>query len=359
MTSQRPAEEWRQLFDLAPDPYLLTDRIGLIVEVNRRAATLFGLPRRSHRALVLRFAANCRAEIQRAVRDPEGHPDPIPVRLIDDDKFRGELRCVPIGAERLLWLLRDVSETVRTHELLLAAVDRDRLAADRLRAVDSMRRAFLLAASHDLRGPLATIVALSSLLTESELSAEQMALTVDRIQRTAGETLSLLDNLLDYERIDATDAQPRLQSVDLGPIVERAARSVPMDDHRLELDIGPAPGEVDIALVERIVGNLVNNGIQHTPPGSTIWVRCSAQPDGLLLVVEDDGPGIAPDKRNTIFDLFQRGDQAHGGLGVGLALVRRFAELHGGYARVEDRLGGGSSFQVLLGRPTAAPAERS
>jgi signal transduction histidine kinase len=81
--------------------------------------------------------------------------------------------------------------------------------------------------------------------------------------------------------------------------------------------------------------------------GSTIWVRCSREPDGVLLVVEDDGPGIPPGRRDSVFDLFERAHDSSG-VGAGLALVRRFARLHDGYARIEERPGGGASFQVLL-----------
>jgi signal transduction histidine kinase len=338
--------EWRRLFELAPDPYIVSDRNGLIMEVNRSAAATFVVPVRTHRTLVLRFAAESRADIQRMLRDADA--EPVVVRLVDNEAFRGELHCVPIGADRLLWLLRDISEAERGRELLEQAADRERRAADELRSIDAMRRAFLLAASHDLRGPLATVAGLAAVLADSRLPDAQRSPTVERLQRTAAETVAILDNLLDYERIDAGAAQLRLKSVELAPVIEQAARSVPSDGHELTVEVGEIQANVDVALIERIVANLVGNAVQHTPPGCAIWVRFTAQPDGLLLVVEDNGPGIPWDQRHDLFELFERGTGVVGGLGVGLALVRRFAQLHGGYARVEDRVGGGASFQVLL-----------
>lgn len=355
---QTDGAEWRRLFDLAPDPYVVTDRTGLILEANQRAAATFTLPPRSRRRLVPRFTAACRSAVQQMLHDPDAHSEPIVVRLADNEQFRGELHCVPIGAERLLWLLRDVSEAERARDLLQDAADRERSAADRLRAVDSMRRSFLLAASHDLRGPLATVMVLASVLAETQLTREQRDQAINRLQFTAAQAMSLLDNLLDYERIDVAGAQFLLKSTDLGPIVEHAANSEPLNDHRLELCINPTRGNVDVALMERIVANLVGNAVQHTPLGSTIWVRFGAQHDGLLLAVEDNGPGIPRAKRRQVFELFHRGRESVGGLGVGLALVRRFAELHGGYARVEERVGGGSSFQVLFaGQPVIDPQD--
>jgi signal transduction histidine kinase len=91
--------------------------------------------------------------------------------------------------------------------------------------------------------------------------------------------------------------------------------------------------------------------VRHTPSTATIWVSVTATDEGALLAVEDDGSGVAEDIRETIFEPFQQGPDAprHSpGVGVGLTLVRRFAELHGGRAWVEDREGGGASFRVLL-----------
>jgi signal transduction histidine kinase len=107
----------------------------------------------------------------------------------------------------------------------------------------------------------------------------------------------------------------------------------------------------DGSKVERIVENLLANTVRHTPPTSTIWIAVAGTDEGALLVVEDDGAGVSEELRETIFDPFQQGPEAprHSpGVGVGLTLVRRFAELHGGRAWVQDREGGGASFRVLL-----------
>jgi signal transduction histidine kinase len=115
--------------------------------------------------------------------------------------------------------------------------------------------------------------------------------------------------------------------------------------------------EADRAMVSRIVENLLANAVKHTPGDSRIWVRLERADEGALLAVEDDGPGIGAEDRDPIFQPFRQGATTAAGSGVGLALVRRFAELHGGSAWVEPRHGGGSSFRVLLAwRPTDATA---
>ena len=108
---------------------------------------------------------------------------------------------------------------------------------------------------------------------------------------------------------------------------------------------------VDGPKVERIVDNLLRNCLRHTPPGTSIFVRLTTSPEGALIAVEDEGPGVPAELREAIFEPFRQGPSsaAHSpGVGIGLSLVARFTELHGGHAWVEEREGGGASFRVLL-----------
>jgi signal transduction histidine kinase len=109
--------------------------------------------------------------------------------------------------------------------------------------------------------------------------------------------------------------------------------------------------EVDPAKVERIVENLIANAARHTAPETAIWVRVWSEPDGVVIAVEDAGPGVPEDLQRAIFEPFRQGPTAspHSpGTGIGLSLVAMFAELHGGRAWVQDREGGGASFRVFL-----------
>jgi len=116
--------------------------------------------------------------------------------------------------------------------------------------------------------------------------------------------------------------------------------------------VEPAVVSVDATKVERIIENLVSNALRHTPPGTNIWVRARGRDGGIALVVEDEGRGIPTELRDAIFEPFRQAPGSSSehspGVGVGLSLVRRFAELHGGRAWLEDRPGGGSSFHVFL-----------
>jgi signal transduction histidine kinase len=111
---------------------------------------------------------------------------------------------------------------------------------------------------------------------------------------------------------------------------------------------------VDADKVERIVEELLANAAKHTPPGTPVWVRARPHNGGVVLAVDDAGPGVPSELRAQVFERFRHGAGVPSyspGLGIGLSLVLRLAELHGGTAWVEDRPGGGSSFCVVLPGP--------
>jgi signal transduction histidine kinase len=119
----------------------------------------------------------------------------------------------------------------------------------------------------------------------------------------------------------------------------------------LEVEVEPMVADVDPTKVERILENLLVNAVRHTQEGTPIWLRVSGDAEGVLLVVEDAGPGVPAKDREAIFQPFRQGSDAPAhapGTGIGLSVVAQFAELHGGRAWVEERDGGGASFRVLL-----------
>lgn len=265
----------------------------------------------------------------------------------DPRRFDVETRALP--PDRLLWLLRDITAVVHARRQLREAVERDRIAVKELRELEEARSSFLLAVSHDLRAPMATVAGLADLLAQDRLSPDERAKVIRQIQASAREVLDLFGDLMDLQRLESRELAVRRQATDLGELVARAVEHVDVGDRIVETGCSERDAHVDPLLVGRIVENLVHNAARHTPRTAKIWVRCHRDPDGLMLVVEDDGPGVPAAMRRSVFELFRRDRRGQGGgLGVGLTLVRRFAEMHGGYARVGDRPGGGASFQVLL-----------
>jgi PAS domain S-box-containing protein len=248
----------------------------------------------------------------------------------------------------------DITERKHAEEQLARALEVEREATRRLRALDEMKNTFLQAVSHDLRTPLAAILGLAITLERGDVHLEEDD-AKDLARRIAGNARRLdrlVTNLLDLDRLARGIVAPNLQPTDVGSVVRRVlSESELIPDARLRTDIRPVMVRADGSKVERIVENLLANTVRHTPAAATIWVSVTATDEGALLTVEDDGAGVAEALRETIFEPFQQGPDAprHSpGVGVGLTLVRRFAELHGGRAWVEDREGGGASFRVLL-----------
>ncbi len=248
----------------------------------------------------------------------------------------------------------DITERKQAEEHLARALEVEREATRRLRALDEMKNTFLQAVSHDLRTPLAAILGLAITLERGDVHLEEDD-AKDLARRIAGNARRLdrlVTNLLDLDRLARGITTPNLQPTDVGSVVRRVlAESDLIPDARLRTDLEPVMVHADAAKLERIVENLLANTARHTPADSTIWVRVEATDDGAVLAIEDDGAGVPEEIRETIFEPFQQGPDAprHApGVGVGLTLVRRFAELHGGRAWVEPRDGGGASFRVWL-----------
>jgi PAS domain S-box-containing protein len=248
---------------------------------------------------------------------------------------------------------------------LAAALERERAAAEHLRAVDEMKTTFLQAVSHDLRTPLTTILGIALTLEHraAGLPAADLADLLRRLSGNARKLDRLLGDLLDLDRLARGTLTPRRQLLDLGALAQRVVEDTGVtDEHPVVVDAPPVYVAADAPKLERIIENLLVNAGKHTPAGTTIWVRLHAQHDGVLLLVEDEGPGIPAQLREQIFQPFRQGrtiaDHAPGS-GIGLALVARFAGLHGGRAWVQDRPGGGASFRVFLPDTESPDAARS
>ena len=178
------------------------------------------------------------------------------------------------------------------------------------------------------------------------LSREEMIDALGRIADGSVKANRVLTNLLDVDRLTRGSVEAARSEVDLGDLAARIALSLDPEGRRIELPTDHVKAWIDEGLAERILENLLLNSIRHTPEDASIWVKVSKEGDDTLLTVEDDGPGVPEHLRRTIFEAFQRGDTRASGTGVGLYLVAQFAELHGGRAWVEERVGGGASFKV-------------
>jgi PAS domain S-box-containing protein len=262
-------------------------------------------------------------------------------------------------------VMYDVTEQKNAEAQLVKALAAEKEAATRLRALHEMQNSFLQAVSHDLRTPLTSILGcaltLESSLDQEQISREDEHDLVGRIATNARKLHRLLTNLLDLDRMSRGIVAPNRDDVDMNQILASVLEESSTDTHSIQItSSGPVHAYVDAAQVERIVENLVVNAIRYTPAGTPIWVRATGDAESVLIVVEDAGPGIPEELRDSIFEPFRQGNEVvthNPGVGIGLSLVTRFAELHGGRAWVEEREGGGASFRVYL--PFASATDES
>ncbi|MEA2581124.1 MAG: hypothetical protein QOE83_2016 [Actinomycetota bacterium] len=261
-------------------------------------------------------------------------------------------------------VLIDITEQKRAESLErdLAA---ERESADHLRTLDDMKNTFLQAVSHDLRTPLAAILGLAITLERGEdmgLKPEESRDLAGRIAANARKLEKIVNDLLDLDRLSHGLVEPVLRPTDAGELVRSITEASDLLRGRtVHIDTASVIVPLDGGKVERIIENLLGNTAKHTAPEASVWVRVEAVADGVIIMVEDDGPGVPPDLRQQIFEPFLQGSSlsSHSpGVGVGLTLVARFAQIHGGRAWVEEREGGGASFRVFLPSAPVVPVEK-
>ena len=273
--------------------------------------------------------------------------------------YEWQIHRIPLPGERfgVVCYFRDISKTVTAREAL--------------READRRKDEFLATLSHELRNPLAPLRnSLQLLRLAGNNNAGSIAPVQQIMERQVNHLVRLVDDLLEISRISRGTVELRREPVELAAIVRNAIETsnplIQASEHQLSLSLPGAPIwiEGDPVRLAQILANLLNNAATYTERGGHIWVTASRQEGDAVVSVRDNGPGINPDQLESIFEMFSRGERstsrAQAGLGIGLALARRLAQMHGGSLAVASR-GAGQGSEFILRIPVAAnpPADKA
>ncbi|MGJ7916256.1 response regulator [Massilia sp. LXY-6] len=258
-------------------------------------------------------------------------------------------------------LSQRTTELTATNKRLVCEMEERRAAERKSSAKDE----FLAMLGHELRNPLSAISSASSLLGLPSAGVESVGRARLIIQRQTQHLSRIVDDLLDLSRAMSGKILLSKKRLDLGPLVAGCLDTFRATGrtagYQLNSRTGPGWVDGDPTRLEQIATNLIDNALKYTPSGGEIEIAIDTAGDDVVLIVRDSGVGIPPDLIPHVFDVFVQGsisiDRSQGGLGIGLSLVRRLVELHGGSVSATSAgSGNGSTFEIRLPRAEAAVA---
>jgi PAS domain S-box-containing protein len=292
-----------------------------------------------------------RAEMPYFVADGSQRMVSLLVLPIKDETGR-TVFLAPTGTD-----ITDLKRTESQRDDLLQAERAARSAAER---ASLLKDEFLATLSHELRTPLNGILGWSQIMQQANIGPEVMAQGLEVIERNARVQSEIIEDLLDMSRIISGKVRLDVQRLDLSSIVQSAVETArPTADAkgiRLQTVIDPLNGVVvsgDVNRLQQVLWNLLSNAVKFTPKGGRIQVVLELVNSHLEITVIDTGEGIKPEFLPFVFDRFRQADASttrrHGGLGLGLSIVKQLVELHGGSVRVNSGgAGQGSTFVIAL-----------
>jgi signal transduction histidine kinase/ActR/RegA family two-component response regulator len=364
----RQAARMEAIVNLVDEGVFLVDDEGRMIFVNDAGRRTMGF--REGMSLAERVRHQAVLDQQGRPLDPAAYPSSLGRRgesvtdlpLLFDHPLDGRrhirasshpLRRPDGSVEAVLVTWKDVTEQERAR----AELERARETAEE---ASRLKDQFIAALSHELRTPLQPILGWTEVLRRHRGLDEVTTRALEAIHRNIRQQVRLVDDLLDLSRIVHGKFTLRFETLDLRlPVrtaVEMFEEPAILKRLRLTADLPdvPLPMWGDGARLQQITANLISNALKFTPPGGRINLRLAAQGDRAVLEVEDTGAGIPAEDLPVIFEAFRQGKETRaGGLGIGLDLVRRLSELHGGRVQVTSAgAGRGACFRVEL--PLAA-----
>jgi PAS domain S-box-containing protein len=273
----------------------------------------------------------------------------------------------PVAEEGLAYGVgRDMTEQKQAAAEREELLERERAARADAEAANRLKDEFLATLSHELRNPLNSIVGYATVLLHGPEGGQNPAVrkAAEIIHRSALAQAQLISDLLDLSRLQTGKLAVNRRPIPLAPTVADAVEAVRADAaaKRLTLDVElaeePLMVEADAVRVQQVVWNLLSNAVKFTPDGGRVTLSLAREGEEARLVVEDTGQGIDPGFLPHVFDMFRQADarttRRHGGMGIGLALVRQLVELHGGSVEAESE-GVGRGARITARLPLYRP----
>lgn len=377
-------ERYADLFERAPDAYLVTDRFGVIRDANAAAVHLFSLEIRYLRGKPISAFVE-----PGAVRGMNEALDTLErgvnrlVELAIRPRGGGQIPVIAhvsltSRGQRLLWNLReavshapalpqqDLARALRDNEELLG---RERRTREELERANRAKDRFIAVLSHDLRAPLNAILGWTQLLRREVLDQTARSRAFETIERNARTQAKLIEELLDISRMAADRIQLALAPIDSGALVQRVVEGALPRACELGLDLAFAI-EPDLTVIgdrqrlEQVLTNLLSNAMKYTPASGRIDVEAKRDGGHVKIVVRDTGNGIPHELLPHIFEMYTQErnySSARNGLGLGLYIAKQLVELQDGSVAAESEgEGRGATFTVLLplhDEVVAAPSE--
>ncbi|CAN5876762.1 hypothetical protein BH18ACI4_BH18ACI4_04660 [soil metagenome] len=274
-------------------------------------------------------------------------------------KHDDRLRAIIQLQQKAKTLQAEIRQREKAQEELRASLVREQMARAEAECANRMKDEFLATVSHELRTPLNAIMGWAHMLRSGRLDQATMARAFETIDRNAKSQAQLIEDILDVSRVITGRLRLNMASVDVASVINSAIDSVQLaaDSKGIQLEVTLDPSvrhtQGDSSRLQQVIWNLLANAIKFPPSGGRVEVRVERANAALQVSVSDTGQGISAEFLPLIFDRFSQADststRAHGGLGLGLAIVRHLVELHGGSVQADSAgLGKGASFTIKL-----------
>ena len=365
------ADLYREIFSHSKEAISIIDPDGFYLQQNGAHFTLLGyadndlegktpailLGEETFRAIFEQLVESGDYAGEHVCRTKSGEERTIEISMFTMRSGLGEPQCY-------VSIKRDITARKRTEEKVAQLLVRERTARADAEKANRLKDEFLATLSHELRTPLNAVIGWSRILKAGRIDHEGSTHAIDVIERNAWAQKQIIEDILDVSRVITGKLQLHLGPVDLVSVVSAAldavrpaleAKEIKIDTH-FQQGLRIIAGDSD--RLQQVVWNLLSNASKFTPAGGVVGVRVTQDDTYVEIEVNDTGPGIAPEFLPHVFERFRQADgsttRTHGGLGLGLAIVRHLVELHGGLIGARNLTeGSGAVFTVKLPLPSS------